>query len=158
MTRIYSLVLLTAILIVALTVAAPWLASVGHPAFSMVIYQTFAPLCHQLPERSFALSGFPLAVCARCSGLYAGFAAGMLALSVASVAPRSAKTLLRVLAVSFLPLIVDGFGGWFGIFENTHFTRFLTGSIAGAGVAYFVAAVIAQSALLKERTVEDNPL
>jgi uncharacterized membrane protein len=149
--------------IAGMTIAAPWLASEGHPVFSMVLYRTFAPLCHQLPERSFSLSGFPFAVCARCFGLYGGFAAGMLALIASSRTTVSANTLLKVLAASWLPLVIDGVGGWLGLLENTHFTRFLTGSIAGAGVAYFAAVVIAQSAGYdepdhKERTLEDHPL
>ena len=35
------------------------------------------PVCHQVPDRCFALGGHPLAVCGRCLGIYAGFAAGL---------------------------------------------------------------------------------
>jgi hypothetical protein len=35
-------------------------------------------ICHQLPERSFAIDGRQLPVCGRCLGLYAGAAAGAL--------------------------------------------------------------------------------
>jgi uncharacterized membrane protein len=160
---IHTAVTTGSVAVVALILAAPLLASDGHPLVSMVLYRTFAPLCHQLPERSFSLSGFPLAVCARCLGLYGGFAAGMLVLIASSLGTARANTLLKVLAASWLPLIVDGFGGWFGFFENTPFTRFITGSIAGAGVAYFVAVVIARSSGYnepdhKKRTLEDHPL
>ena len=163
MRNIHIAVTSGSVAVVALILAAPLLAADGHPLVSLVFYRTFAPLCHQLPERSFWLSGFPLAVCARCLGLYGGFAVGMLVLIASSLTTASATTLLKVLAASWLPLMVDGFGRWFGLFENTPFTRFITGSIAGAGVAYFVAAVIAQSAGYnkpdhRKRTLEDHPL
>src|SRR5687767_6864982 len=47
--------------------------------FSSAVYGAFGRVCHQIPERSFHVVGQPLAVCARCTGLYVGFA-GALAL------------------------------------------------------------------------------
>jgi hypothetical protein len=43
----------------------------GFAAFAYTIGHL---ICHQLPERSFHLSGAALPVCARCSGIYAGAA------------------------------------------------------------------------------------
>ncbi len=57
---------------------APLLRGRGHP-LSALIYAAFAPTCHQLPGRSFYLCGFPLPVCGRCLGIYAGFLLGVLA-------------------------------------------------------------------------------
>ncbi|MEM9072978.1 MAG: DUF2085 domain-containing protein [Myxococcota bacterium] len=50
----------------------------AHPAsaFHDATRLAFRPLCHQLPERSFAIAGTPLCVCHRCFGIYAGLAAG----------------------------------------------------------------------------------
>jgi hypothetical protein len=45
----------------------------GH-AFAYVIYRIGGLICHQRAERSFELFGEPLAVCARCTGIYAGAA------------------------------------------------------------------------------------
>ena len=39
-----------------------------------ILRLSFAAVCHQIPDRSFAWAGAPLAVCARCLGLYAGAA------------------------------------------------------------------------------------
>ncbi|HEX9934586.1 MAG TPA: DUF2085 domain-containing protein, partial [bacterium] len=39
----------------------------------------FGPVCHQIPERSFKILGYPLAVCARCTGVYVGFLLGAIA-------------------------------------------------------------------------------
>lgn len=44
------------------------LGALGHFAFH--------GLCHQLPERSFAIGGAVMGICHRCSGLYAGVALG----------------------------------------------------------------------------------
>ncbi len=46
-----------------------------------VLYAMGSLICHQLPERSFHLHSFQLPVCARCFGLYAGGAAGSIAVA-----------------------------------------------------------------------------
>ena len=38
----------------------------------------YAPVCHQLPERSISVGQGVQAVCARCSGLYLGGVSGLL--------------------------------------------------------------------------------
>lgn len=62
---------------VGVIVAAPWLAAAAGPAVG-VIYAFGSVICHQLPDRSFHLAGVQLPVCARCAGLYAGAAGGVL--------------------------------------------------------------------------------
>ena len=57
--------------------AAPLLEAGGHAAGSWLRW-TYAPLCHQLARRSLELAGHPLAVCARCTGLYLGGLLGLL--------------------------------------------------------------------------------
>jgi len=64
------------VLFLAGTFLAPALHSAGM--LGNALYLVYAPLCHQLTERSLSLGGEPLAVCARCSGLYLGGAAGLL--------------------------------------------------------------------------------
>jgi hypothetical protein len=56
-------------------VAAPLLAAAGS-AVSFPLYAAFSWICHQRPERSWLLAGYPVAVCVRCLGLYAGALAG----------------------------------------------------------------------------------
>jgi uncharacterized membrane protein len=59
-----------------LAVAAP----LSHEAW---VYLLFRPVCHQHIERCFRIGGAPLAVCARCLGIYLG-ATAMLLLSAAA--------------------------------------------------------------------------
>lgn len=59
-------------------VLAPVLASENRPE-AAVFYAAFRPFCHQQVERVWWLAGEPLAVCARCLGVYWGMVAGELA-------------------------------------------------------------------------------
>lgn len=126
----------TVMVVVALVVVAPLLAASGHAELAQVVYRAYAILCHQLPERSYFIDGHKLAVCSRCTGVYAGFAFTLLlyplirSLRTTTTPPRSWLLLAAV------PLAID-FGLTFaGIWENTHTSRLLTGALLG-GVAVF---------------------
>ena len=106
------------------------------------IYSFGAVICHQLPERSFFLDGRQLPVCARCTGLYVGAGAGLLAWIAIKLArgrrpgglhPRFA---LRVLAIAALPTTVSYAAGVSGLWDGSNLTRALVaiplGAIAGA--------------------------
>jgi hypothetical protein len=66
-----------------LIVAAPWAGSTaGAPGVvrwtGAGTYLAGSVICHQRPDRSFHTDGVRWPVCARCSGLYLGGAAGVL--------------------------------------------------------------------------------
>ena len=63
----------------ALIIVAPLARAAGYNGLAHALYLGFSPICHQLPDRSFHLHDFPFAVCARCTGLYFGLAAGFTA-------------------------------------------------------------------------------
>ncbi len=128
-----------ALCFVGVVLLAPWLRAGGHVFLSGVIYRGFSVACHQMPERSFHLLGFPLAVCARCFGLYVGALAGvavypLLARNVA----RSEQPARVWLFVAALPTTVDFALGFFGLWSNTHLSRFLTASLFGAVAAFYI--------------------
>ena len=62
----------------SVVVAAPVLLSFGRTE-SAALYAAFAPLCHQVAERSWTVLGYPLAVCIRCFGFYCGVFGGFCA-------------------------------------------------------------------------------
>jgi uncharacterized membrane protein len=124
--------------LVALVVVAPLAAAGGHVALAQVIYRAFGIFCHQRPERSFFIDGHKLAVCSRCTGLYAGFAFTLLlyplvrSLRTATTPPRS------VLFLAAVPMGIDFSLTFFGIWENTHTSRLLTGLLLGSVAVFYV--------------------
>ena len=73
---VYALTLCGTFVWLAAIFLAPELAARGQTGAARLLYAVFSPVCHQIPGRCFALRGLPLAVCGRCLGVYAGFAAG----------------------------------------------------------------------------------
>jgi uncharacterized membrane protein len=135
---VWAVVAIGAWFLVATFIGAPLLLANGHTEAGLFIYRIFSRLCHQIPDRSFFIDGHPFAVCARCSGLYIGFAMGVSfypllgSFSSLSTPPR---TLLFLAAA---PIIIDFCLGFFGIWNNTHTSRFMTGAILGGVSAFYV--------------------
>ncbi|MHB1323638.1 MAG: DUF2085 domain-containing protein [Coriobacteriia bacterium] len=96
-------------------------------------------LCHQLPERSLFAGGYQLPVCARDTGIYIGFAIGLLVLSVLA---RGAKPIdlprWPVLAIVGLFIAAMGFDGvtsYAGLRQTTNDIRLITGLMTGWGLS-----------------------
>ena len=127
-----------ALIFLSLIVLAPLVLAHGYAVASRIIYQAFSLVCHQMPERSWYLIGYPLAVCARCSGLYTGFAAGALLYPVVRSLVRRDTPARLWLIVAVLPVTVDFTLGYLRIWENTHLSRSVTGALFGAVTAFYV--------------------
>jgi uncharacterized membrane protein len=134
----WALALSVAGFFVGAIVAAPLLLARGLPLAAGVIYQGFHAACHQMPERSFHLSGFPLAVCARCLGLYVGLLAGITFYPLARRVWRRDLPGRTWLILGVLPTTVDFALGFFGLWENTHWSRFSTALLAGGVTAFYL--------------------
>jgi uncharacterized membrane protein len=143
----WLIVLAGALAVVSLIIAAPLLAAGGHNFAAPNIYHAFSFLCHQLPERSFFLAGHKLAVCSRCSGLYAGATLTLLlypllrSLRVAHTPHR------KWLFAAAVPLFIDVFLTFLGVWENTHTTRFITGFILSSVVVFYVMPGVVELSL-----------
>jgi len=132
-----------AALFAALIVGAPLLRAGGFQTAAGAAYAAFALVCHQMDERSFHLLGFKLAVCARCFGLYAGALLGALLYPFVRPLLRRDLPARGWLLAAGVPTAVDFALGFFGVWENTHASRFLTASLLGVVVAfYFVPGVV----------------
>lgn len=133
--------------IVSLIVVAPLAAAGGHDAIAGSVYKAFGAFCHQLPERSFFIDGHKFAVCSRCTGLYAGFAAALLSYPLV----RSLRTTFTpprsLLIFAALPLLIDFSLTFFGIWENTQTSRVLTGALLGAVSVFYVMPGISDLSL-----------
>ena len=124
--------------LVALIVAAPLLRAGGLVGAAGAVYQAFGMVCHQMGARSFHVEGFQLAVCARCFGLYVGALAGVAAYPLARPLARRDMPGRAWLLAAALPTAVDFALGFFGVWENTHLSRFLTALLLGAAAAFYV--------------------
>ncbi|UCF36610.1 MAG: DUF2085 domain-containing protein [Acidobacteriota bacterium] len=114
-----------------LVLAAP-VARNAESGLAPFLYAPFASICHQIPARSISVLGHPMAVCARCFGLYLGFLLGLVVLP--HWARMSGRLLMRprLLVLFWIPLAIDL------CLPNTALSRFVTGTVAAFPVALFV--------------------
>jgi len=153
--RLAPFLLYGALVWVAAIAAAPALASSNSPAavvVGLVIYRAASVVCHQIPERSFQLSALPLAVCARCLGLYAG--AGTASIAALSVGFRvqhpgsrlgplalvpAAWTRLALASIPTAATWVLERAGWWA---SSNAVRFATALPLGFAAAWIVLAAL----------------
>lgn len=134
----FALLLLIALVWLAVIFLPPWLMASGHQFAALSLYRGLSGICHQIPERSFHLWGFPLAVCSRCTGIYFGFLLGLM-LYPFFRSLNDQTTPSRVwLAIAALPMLIDVGGNFVGLFNNTFFSRTATGILVGGVAAFFV--------------------
>ncbi len=96
-------------------------------------------LCHQLPGRSFFAGGFQLPVCARDTGIYAGFVASLVVLWLLHRGERPTRPprlpVLLLLAAFIGFMAVDGLTSYAGLRESTNTLRLVTGLLTGWSLA-----------------------
>jgi len=115
----------------AAAVAAPLLSNAGFSLAAVMLTLFFSPICHQDPTRSFWLLGAPIAVCARCLGIYLGAAAGAW-LRV----PQ--RVLLPVVILAATVNALDVFTEAIGLHGNWLATRFFFGLVLGGSLGALV--------------------
>ena len=122
------------------------LAPVLPAALGAVVYGIGALVCHQRPERSFHWGGAQLAVCARCSGIYAGACLLLAAAAFGFPGRRSLldmRVLRPLLMAAAVPTAITVGAEWAGWWVPSHATRAAAGLPLGASVALVVAAALA---------------
>jgi uncharacterized membrane protein len=135
---VYGALLVCSLVWLGLIFAAPCLMVRRNAMASMMIYQGFSVICHQIPERSFLIGGFPLGVCSRCTGIYAGFLLGLFFYPIVRNLSAAAFPERRWLIVAALPLSIDFAGGLIGVFNNNLFSRTATGLLFGTVLAFYI--------------------
>ena len=150
----------TVVGLVSLILVAPIAAADGYPGLAFAIYRAFGTLCHQIPERSYFIEGHQFAVCARCTGVYAGFAFTLLLYPLVRSLRNTATPPRSLLILATLPLAIDFSLTFFGFWENTHTSRLLTGALLGSVAVFYVMPGIADLSLraLTTRTHEPRPV
>jgi uncharacterized membrane protein len=124
--------------VMSLIIGAPLAIKGGHPFWGLTIYRAFSYVCHQIPERSFFIAEHQFAVCARCTGLYAGFTVATVMYPLVRSLRQTEAPNRKWLFLAATPLAIDFAVGFFGIWNNTHSSRFATGALLGAVAVFYV--------------------
>lgn len=143
--------------VMAITIGAPLALAAGHGALAATIYQAFSHVCHQLPERSFFIEGHPFAVCARCTGIYAGFAVATGLYPLTRSLRQTEAPARKWLFIAAAPLAIDFAIEFSGIWHNTHSSRLFTGALLGAVVVFYVMPGLLDLSLRHRKRVPEGP-
>ena len=154
---VWSIAAAGSLLVVLMILSAPIAAATNHNLLAFTIYRTFSSICHQLPERSFFIAGHKFAVCARCTGLYAGFTLAVLLYPAVRPLATTIAPPRKWLFLAAMPLAVDFSLGFFGIWENTHSSRLLSGLLLGAASVLYVMPGLAELSLRRWRLSAPAP-
>src|SRR5688572_9174235 len=113
--------------IITSLVVLVWIGSiVAAPLLGLSsVYTFFSYVCHQMPHRSLHLDGHSLAVCTRCFGVYFGLLAGVLVYPLWRPIEEIEPIRRFWLFLSLIPVTIDWSLTMFGIWENTHLSRFV---------------------------------
>lgn len=143
--KIYLLTIILALGWIVLICLPPWLMAVGQFTLAQIGYQSFSIICHQIPERSWEIAGFPLAVCSRCTAIYVGGLAGLLLHPLTRLQRgwlQPAGLSKGWLALALLPMLADVAFDLLGLRPNTFLTRTITGGLAGIALALYLTPTI----------------
>lgn len=132
---LYASILLLAFIVVLVAMggglfnqSTPWPVQWQH--------QSFSSLCHQIADRSFWISGQPMAVCSRCMGIYSGFALGWVLLPMLSLMKITRVAYIKKIVVFVLLFnLIDAAGNLFGLWHNTLISRTVLGGMLGSSAA-----------------------
>ncbi len=115
---------------------APYLESESSH-FAGFIYALFSPTCHQIPGRCFYAFGYPMAVCARCFGIYSGFLAGTLVYPLSKGFSSPSLPRIRTLVFVSVPIVLDTAANFIGIWTSSGWLRFLIGLVWGSILPFY---------------------
>lgn len=110
----------------------------------LAVYRVGQVVCHQRPERSFHWAGHAWPVCARCAGIYAGAAIGMLLafrISLSAVV-RTPTRVRRYLCIAVAPAVASLLFEWVTGIVPANAVRAVTGVAAGGVAALLLAAFV----------------
>lgn len=110
------------------SVLAPIMAFCRHFELSALLTSTYMFSCHQQPDRSFWLLGYPIALCCRCLGVYFSTAVSAV-LAFYNRLNISRRAFLIMFIISLADIFIN-YG--MGKHNNTgNITRFIIGILMG---------------------------
>lgn len=87
-------------------------------------------MCHQRADRSFFFKGKQFPLCARCTGILVGYAAGI------TIAVITCCSFYKYFLLLLIPMIIDGSLQQFFNIPSNNARRFVTGLAGGIGIIY----------------------
>ncbi|MHB1048501.1 MAG: DUF2085 domain-containing protein [Bacteroidota bacterium] len=153
MKRSLDIIIIAASMWIAGFVVAPFLAG---SFIADILYRFYGVVCHQFASRSIVIHDHSLAVCARCSGIYIGFLAGVIAVRMSQPLRKREWRPVVLLAVSVIPMVFHVAGEMTGIVESSLTLRVVTGAWFGAGISFLLhrsltAAMESLISIIKKR-------
>lgn len=142
--KVWTISALIVFLWVFAILLAPLAQTFDLTNISAPIYKFFSFICHQQPERSFHIHMHQFAVCARCFGVYFGLLLGFLSYPFFRKIEEIEPIARFWLFLALIPIGVDWTLGVFGIWENTHWSRLVTGAILGFACAVFIVPALVE--------------
>ena len=113
--------------------------AIAHGA-SMRWRLLFRLICHGIPSRCIEAFGVPMPICARCTGIYLGLIAGLLAFALI---PFVTEKLMRTISfIAVTPLAIDGLTQLARLRESTNPLRLATGIAAGLAFGMWVLSAV----------------
>ena len=152
---VYALILPGSIAWVGAIFLAPYLKSRNSPVGAF-IYALFAPVCHQIPGRTFYIFGHPLAVCGRCLGIYLGFLFGTLLYPFGGRLSRVRLPKLRTFLVTSAPIAADTAANFLRLWSTTNVLRMATGFLWGLLLPFYFIAGFAELAIRRRLSRQNN--
>lgn len=142
--RVWAIGLAVVLLWVMAIVGAPVAKANGFAGISTPLYHFFSYICHQISDRSFHVDGEQFGVCSRCFGVYFGLLFGFIIYPLWRPIDEIEPLPRFWLFLSLIPIGVDWSLTIFGIWENTHLSRFITGMILGVACSTFIVPAIVE--------------
>ena len=143
---VWTVAIAVSLLWVLLIIGAPVARANGITSVSAPLYGLFSYMCHQISDRSFYIDGEQFGVCSRCFGVYFGLLAGFIVYPFWRQLDEIEPIPRVWLFLSLIPISIDWSLGVFGIWENTHLSRFVTGLILGIACATFIMPALIEIA------------
>jgi len=148
----YFIFLIPVLAFCTLIFIAPYTARLGEESsgylmVSKFVYGIFHPICHQKPERSFFVFGYPMSVCARCTGIYIGMLILTILYPLAKRLNDNSTPSKYYLIASMIPMALDGGTQLLGMRESFNELRFITGFIFGGALIFYLIPVFNQLVL-----------
>jgi len=99
-----------------------------YPFAANTIHDIYAPVCHQIPARSFQINSYPMGFCVRCFGFYLS---GMVILFYYLFRQQIKIFPIYVYVLFTVPLLCDFAFEKLDFYHELILVRFLTGGLLG---------------------------